>query len=236
MDGKIREFDVWIVETNTVYRQVPFTVVTDWIQQGRLLEADRVRPSKTEQWATLATTPAFAPYLPKPQPFRAEDRAEALEAVHGDISWKSRGGDADEDVDMIPLIDVSLVLLIFFMMTAAVGGAGSIFNTPEAKYKTLTKTGGFWIGIKAGEDGQPAYSLGQGEKGDGVTYDNRSAVLAALREQLAQVTEPVNLTVRADRRLPCDLVIQDLAVELEGFRRNGKVAEIFTEVSERTTP
>ena len=31
MAQKRRFIDVWIVESNTVYREVPFTVVTDWI-------------------------------------------------------------------------------------------------------------------------------------------------------------------------------------------------------------
>jgi hypothetical protein len=36
MAKKPQVFDVWVVETNTVYKQVPYTVVTDWAQQGRL--------------------------------------------------------------------------------------------------------------------------------------------------------------------------------------------------------
>ena len=42
MAEKRRFLDVWIVETNTVYKEVPFTVVSDWVQQGRLLEDDRI--------------------------------------------------------------------------------------------------------------------------------------------------------------------------------------------------
>ena len=38
MVEKRRFLDVWIVETNTVYQEVPFDVVTDWLQQGRLLD------------------------------------------------------------------------------------------------------------------------------------------------------------------------------------------------------
>ena len=40
MAEKRRFLDVWIVDSNTVYREVPFTVVADWVQQGRLLEDD----------------------------------------------------------------------------------------------------------------------------------------------------------------------------------------------------
>ena len=34
MADQRRFLDVWIVETNTVYQEVPFEVVTDWL--GRL--------------------------------------------------------------------------------------------------------------------------------------------------------------------------------------------------------
>ena len=37
MADKKRLLDVWIVGINMVYREVPFAVVTDWLQQGRLL-------------------------------------------------------------------------------------------------------------------------------------------------------------------------------------------------------
>ena len=54
MAEKRRFLDVWIVESNTVYREVPFTVVCDWLQQGRLLEGDHVRPSGTADWKRIA--------------------------------------------------------------------------------------------------------------------------------------------------------------------------------------
>ena len=45
MAEKRRFLDVWIVESNTVYQEVPFEVVCDWVQQGRLLADDMVKPS-----------------------------------------------------------------------------------------------------------------------------------------------------------------------------------------------
>src|SRR2546430_4023 len=67
MSEKRRFLDVWIIEANTVYREVPFDVVADWIQQGRLLEDDKVRPSGTAEWFTIGAVPGFAAYLPKPR-------------------------------------------------------------------------------------------------------------------------------------------------------------------------
>ena len=47
MSKKQVTLDVWIVEGNTVYKEVPYAVVTDWLQQGRLLEDDKAKPSGT---------------------------------------------------------------------------------------------------------------------------------------------------------------------------------------------
>src|SRR5215472_12249854 len=101
MAAKRRFLDVWIIESNTVYREVPFTVVSDWVQQGRLLADDMLRPSGTAQWFRLGGMPALAAYLPKAVPYRVEDKAEALEQVQIDFAWKRRHEDEDEDVDMI---------------------------------------------------------------------------------------------------------------------------------------
>src|SRR6266576_7149188 len=145
-----RFLDVWIVESNTVYREVPYTVVTDWVQQGRLLEDDRLKPSGSAQWIRLGDTNAFASFLPKVEPFRVEDQAEALEPVQVDFTWKRRRGDEDDDVDMIPLIDISLVLLIFFMMTASISSGFFVnINTPAAKHKLDTiAQDSYWLGIE----------------------------------------------------------------------------------------
>src|SRR6516162_6543562 len=124
-----RQFlDVWIVESETVYREVPFTVVCDWVQQGRLLDDDQVRPSGTADWKRLADIAAFAAFLPKPEPLQAEDQAEALQPVTMEFQRKKHHVDVDDDVDMIPLIDVSMVLLVFFMLTSSGAGAAAYVN------------------------------------------------------------------------------------------------------------
>src|SRR5262249_22822951 len=120
MAQKVRSLDILVVETRQVYRGVPYAVLTDWIQQGRLLGEDQVRAAGGTTWHRLDAVPALAAYLPRPEPIRVEDRAEALEPVEVDFSWRRPKTDDEGDVDMIPLIDISLVLLIFFMMSAAV--------------------------------------------------------------------------------------------------------------------
>src|SRR3954471_24671303 len=169
-----RVLDVWITETNAVYTGVPFSVVADWLQQGRLLADDRVRLAGKQQWHPITRVPALSPYLPREEPLETAGPAEALEPVDLGWNWRHPGESDDEDVDMIPLIDISLVLLIFFMMTATVSsGIFSPITPPEVRFAAGSLAADqFWIGIdtksaggvtKSGPDGKalPWYSLGK---------------------------------------------------------------------------
>jgi len=156
-EKKSRSVDVWIVEGNLVYKEVPFTVVVDWVQQGRLLEDDQVRTAGTENWLRLGKVPTLAAYLPRAEPMRADDQAEALEPVEVDFTWRKKPSDEDDDVDMIPLIDISLVLLIFFMMTTTVVIASSNILVPDTEHGSmLSAPGMLWIGIDKEKD-TPVY-------------------------------------------------------------------------------
>ena len=62
-----KAFDVWFVVANTVYKGVPYNVVADWAQQGRLAATDMVRPAGTNvAWATVAEHEFLSDYLPRP--------------------------------------------------------------------------------------------------------------------------------------------------------------------------
>jgi biopolymer transport protein ExbD len=237
MADKRKVYDVWIVETNTVYSQVPYTVVTDWAQQGRLLEDDKLRVSGDPAWLRLADVPAFNVFLPRAEPMRAEDQAEALEPVQVDFTWKPRSTEEDDDVDMIPLIDISLVLLIFFMMTAAVGSAAGVFATPQAEYLLLnSKPDMWWIGIHYRPGGKPEFSLGKGDAGPATPYESREALVGGLDRELKEQSKPIEIRVRADWQLPCDVVTQELAIDLERLKKQRKVANFYIEVSQKEGP
>jgi biopolymer transport protein ExbD len=214
MAEKRRFLDVWILETNTVYREVPFEVVTDWVQQGRLLADDKLRPSGTAEWFRLGDNPSFAAYLPRADPLAANDQAEALEPVQVEFTWKRRPEDEDDDVDMIPLIDVSLVLLVFFIMTAGAVAVASSIKLPEAAHNlTSGSENMIWIGVHAVESdptAPPSYSIGEGEKppaskdDEGLTEKQVLARLdAMIQDRGGKVIE---VQVRADEDLPAGFV------------------------------
>jgi biopolymer transport protein ExbD len=234
MAAKQRSLDVWIVETNTVYRDVPYTVVADWVQQGRLLEDDRLRPAGTQEWVPIGTMPAFAAYLPKAEPFRAEDQAEALEQVQMDFAWKRSRSDEDEDPDMIPLIDVSLVLLIFFMMTATVATGAAFISTPWTKQAELNSDlTRVWIGIDFGRDNEPVYSLGLGSSTpvEGDLNLTQAEMLQRLKERLSRAQQ-VDVTVKAHDAMPYE-VVEHITEALEGLRAQGLIGKVYADVREK---
>src|SRR5450631_3302556 len=98
MADKKRVLDVWIVEINKVYREVPFVVVTDWLQQGRLLPEDKVRLAGGKTWHPLDKVPAVAPFLPQAAPLAADDKAEAVQPVDLGFVPTRRVEEEDEDV------------------------------------------------------------------------------------------------------------------------------------------
>jgi biopolymer transport protein ExbD len=234
--AKQKLLDVWIVETNTVYREVPFAVVADWIQQGRLLPEDRVRLAGQDPWRPIAKVPAFAPYLPKSEPLAAEDQAEALQEVDLGLEWGKRTEEEDEDVDMIPLIDISLVLLIFFMMTATVTSSMlSPIDTPAAKRQLATVSAEqFWIGVDLRDPaGQiekdasgrtvPWYSAGLDRDTFIAPTRDLNEALAGLSKAWKEAEGEVRVRLRADKTLPIETVrnVQLKLQELEaGIRRS----------------
>jgi len=218
MAEKRRFLDVWIVESNTVYQEVPFEVVTDWVQQGRLLEDDQVKPSGTKDWRKIGGTEELLPYLPHAEPFQAEDQAEALEPVEVAMRWRHRPEDGDDDIDMIPLIDVSLVLLIFFMLTASSVGAAAFITTPQTEHGLLADNpSGLRIDIDW-QDGEPVYAIAEGDgppDPENKDLRNLKEVLERLRARLARMTEPTDLVINAHKDLKAK-VARDLLVALGG--------------------
>jgi biopolymer transport protein ExbD len=235
MAKQSRGYDVWLTAANRVYRAVPYDVLTDWLQQGRIVAADQVRESGTGDWRQVADIPSLSAFLPHAEHDQPNDVAEAFEPVALAVPIRRRIDDDDDDVDMIPLIDISLVLLIFFMMTATVAVAGAGIDTP-AVYNGSGLTSDpamIWIGIDRSENGPPVYLLGQGDRPaeDG---DEKLTLPQVLKKLDARLTGPSRVRVAGHKRLPFGAV-QALTVELEKRRAPDKIVEIKAEVNEKSS-
>jgi biopolymer transport protein ExbD len=171
----------------------------------------------------------------------AEDRAEALEPVQFDIPASRRAHDEDEDVDMIPLIDISLVLLIFFMMTATVAVSGADIPTPQTYHGVeLSKSDAatVWVGIDRGEGGRATYSIGQGDRPPddrdrGLTLEE---VLNRLDGRIRSIASSYGVSVRVAAHKQISFgTVQQLTAELEKRRGSGRVMEIKAEMNQRSS-
>jgi biopolymer transport protein ExbD len=234
---KRRFLDVWIIDSNTVYKEVPYAVVCDWIQQGRLLEDDKLKPSGTRDWFRLGDSTDFTPYLPRAEPNRPEDEAEALEPVMLDFAFKRPHDVEDDDVDMIPLIDVSLVLLVFFMLTASVTGALGFVETPNTENgEVVTDSKALRIDINRDpDDGSPVYAVGVGanpaakEDSDLKTKED---ALERLKSKLARSPGEVEVVINAHKDLPARYA-RDMLLALSKSPFNSKITLNFFGVSEK---
>ncbi|CAN5340954.1 hypothetical protein BH11PLA2_BH11PLA2_37390 [soil metagenome] len=244
--AKSRNFDVWVTASNTVYKNVPFNIVTDWAQQGRLGAADKLRPAGSDAaWTTVASDPIVSDFLFVKSPKKAVTTVttpapvSAGEEAHGDV-WMHPKEPEDDDIDMIPLIDISLVLLIFFMMTSATGALSPI-DVPQMKnaFDTKSVSDAFTIAIDRRPNGDVMYSLRIGDKAadkDDDNLDNLNLLIvrldARLKETLDKGGAPPEARIACHKELPSERV-HELVKELQTRKDAGKIAVYHAEVNER---
>jgi biopolymer transport protein ExbD len=250
-----KAFDVWFVAANTVYKGVPYNVVADWAQQGRLAPTDKVRPAGTNlAWAAAAGHEYLADYLPRPveavavpaEPAGAD--AAAFEVVadeppageHAELPDPEPPPpavtrDDDDDVDMIPLIDISMVLLVFFIMMRAAAAlapvdvpemryAGQLSNDPEAVTITIEK--------KTQED--VVYAVRVGQQPPKPEHDDLSTpedAIRALKDLLATAQRPPEVRIACRKELPRERVYE-LRRELEPLQKQNMINSFAATVIE----
>jgi len=117
------------------------------------------------------------------------------------------------EINVTPLVDVMLVLLIIFMITAPLLQQGIDVNLPKAKGKELSPSERIVITIKK----------------DGKIYVDKSAVtLKSLRKRLSKKTNK-EVFLRADRDVPYGLVVsvmgelRDIGIEKIGMVTEPKI-------------
>jgi biopolymer transport protein ExbD len=236
-DQPKRFYDLWFVQANNVIKEVPFHVVTDWITQGRAVPDDRVKPSGTADWYPLGTVVAFQPYFPKPGRL-ADDAYEAMAPVEMDIEWPKGAGVEDEDVDMIPLIDISLVLLIFFMMTTTVAAISRISVPDMTNAVTIESNPGVLRIDMDWKDGKVVYGLGVGTAAPVPEDDNLSSdveLSVRMDDRLKNVTIPPKVRIAAHGDIPYYLV-EEVMKGLDRRQERGQISEYAVEVNERARP
>lgn len=119
------------------------------------------------------------------------------------------------DINVTPLVDVMLVLLIIFMVTAPMMTAGVDVNLPQARGGALP-------------DQQPPIILTITQQGDLYLNDQQTS-LARLAQDFGQERQqrgaaPVFL--KADRQVPYGVVVQVMAIlKAQGVDKLGMITE-----------
>ena len=246
---------MWFVSANTVYKAVPYNVVADWAQQGRLAPADMIRPAGASvAWQKLKDNEFLSDYLPRPAAAKpvaaaAVAGADSIEHVaeteppdHGELPDpvpppRKRAAEEDDDVDMIPLIDISMVLLVFFIMMRAAGALAPV-DVPEMKYAGELSADPDAITINIdknpADDREVVYSVRVGQKPprkehDGIVSrgdaDRQQAIESTIRglnELLADSSRPPEVRIACRKELPNERVIE-LQKELDSLFKQRKI-------------
>ncbi len=234
--------DVWYVSAEQVYRGVPFQVAAGWVEQGRLAATDKVRPTKTNDlWVTVAAHPLLADYLPlkagAAMPPVAGGKVEPVEAPEPESFRKVEA--EDDDVDMIPLIDVSLVLLVFFMMTTTAASNDSPVPLAEAAMGAeISPTDPKIVTVQMDlrESGEAFYALRVGSGRTIKPEDNNLVtlpdVLARLDALLPQFTSPPEVRIACHPQVK-HVRVKELTTKIDPYRRAGKISTYTAEVNEK---
>lgn len=211
-----KAFDVWFVTANTVYRQVPYQVVADWVREGRLGAADQLRPggSGDGDWRTVGTWELFADYLPGSATAAGAEggEVELPEPVEPESHGKKLREAEDDEVDMIPLIDISMVLLVFFVIVSATGALSPV-DVPEMRYGGILTNdpSAITINIQKASETEVYYAVRVGKTAPRPEYarlDNPEKALAALNALLGEATQPPHVQIACEKALPSQRVIE----------------------------
>jgi biopolymer transport protein ExbD len=246
-----KAFDVWFVVANTVYKGVPYHVVADWVQEGRLAPTDMVRPAATNMaWATVAEHEYLADFLPRPTAVKAVTAsapadgavATALPAEPPaelpdpeSLTLRHNAGEEDDEVDMIPLIDISMVLLVFFIMLQAASALPSI-DVPEMRYggQLTNDPTAITISIEKQDEETVYYSVRIGPVAPTPSHDRLGTpakAIEALRELLAGVQRPPEVRIACRKDLPYQRVVE-LQEDLEELQKKGLINNFVATVVE----
>ena len=233
----VHNFDVWYVQADTVYKNVPYSVVTDWADQGRLARTDKVRRAGVDEpWTLIKDHSQIGDFL-----YRrgeavdvAAEQAEQLAPIEMDSHWPKSPADDDDDVDMIPLIDISLVLLIFFMMTAAVSTM-SPTGVPEMKYAAALEDGSNTITVvvdkRPNDEVSLALRVGNSQSVDDSNLRTIQELMQHLDAKLAERSTPPIVHIACHRDLERGWV-SDIATELNQRKLKEQIASYAAMVNE----
>ena len=224
-----RTWDVWNLARQEVYKGVPFDVVTDWVGTERLAASDKIKPSAGELWTVIGEHPHFRSYIPVVVS-RSNDAAEALEPLEMEFHYP-RPPENDDEVDMIPLIDISMVLLIFFMMSSSSSQMSRV-DVPETENAPQIDNNPDTISLemqleKVGAD--PKFGINGGRKPFESAKD-LDDMMDKLDLRIKDITGAAHVRIAAAGDLSWD-VVEKVMKKLDKKRNDGVALEYTVETN-----
>jgi len=159
--------------------------VMEGLHEGVWMPTDEVRGPGDPKWQSLEEHPHFA------------------EAVADYEPPKKVARHSDDHLDMNPIIDVALVLLIFFILTASYDALRTVMDMPTASTKSKSKVKKIsdnqakteYVRVKArnGPDGKPVFQV----DGVDVTEENLSTAisLAVIEKRNKMIIDAQEVTI-----------------------------------------
>jgi biopolymer transport protein ExbD len=244
--AKAVAYDVWLVTSDQIYKGVPYQVLAGWIDTGRAAPTDRVRAAgSNDAWVLVKSHPVLSDFVRKAAPVAiaapvagaagaAPVHHEELEAP--ELEFFKHPEDEDTEVDMIPLIDISLVLLIFFMMTSVVSALSPIDVPAIASgHETTNAADAISVQIDLRPNGSAFYAI---QIGTGpITPENNNLetlpqVKGRLDAILSSVTKPPEARITCNKKIK-HVRVAELVTVLDEYRRRGLIIVYKAEVNEQ---
>ena len=122
------------------------------------------------------------------------------------------GRDVLSEINVTPFVDVMLVLLIIFMVTAPLLQQGIDINLPKAKGKDLPPEERITLTIK---------------KGDVIFMNDNPVSLSDMRKKLEAISKlNPNVFLKADKDVPYGFVVEVMSeIKEAGIERLGMITE-----------
>jgi len=215
-------YDVWIIKANQVIREIPAATIAQWIEERRLVVRDKIRPAGTADWFEVGQHPSLINILPQkenPEPETLESPSHSFQKHQG----------VDDDIDMIPLIDVSLVLLVYFLMSTSSLGSGTSTKLPIAEYASVQGIKDqAWIEV----ENNKAYTVGFAErKKDQTTkFESQDKLIAYLQDEIKKGPGFKEVTVYAPGDISAG-TIRNLVTSIEKSFGKDEISKIHLGVT-----
>ncbi len=123
-------------DSKKIYKGLPLATIKAWILEARIEPDDYVTNTEIKKWAPASSIDELVAYF-SPDTLGSG----VMSGRDTKLPWESRSSSEDEmTIDMTPMIDVTFILLIFFMVTAtfSIHEVKNI-QIPKAKHTTKGK-------------------------------------------------------------------------------------------------